>query len=138
MEVEGIPDGWELVRVGKPTLEEFIIGHDGSPVACVSLKRPLRQFRYAVIRKIEKPKQFRPFANEKEAEPFWDVKLRYKESVKFKEPGKAIKEPGKAMFRVNCIGEVDVGIAFSVYSYQTAFDVFECIDGTPFGVEVTE
>lgn len=127
MSVEGIPDGWELVRVGKCYPGEVRVDSEGKPAEW--LQPPSMSANYVIIRK--KDKQYRPFANEKEAEPFWDAKLRYKESVKS-------KEPGKAMFRVNCIGDVDVGIAFSVYSYQTAFDLFECIDGTPFGVEVTE
>ena len=129
MKIEGIPEGWQLVRVGKVKPGEIRVAADGTPAEWHSVESD--SANYVIIRKIEKPKQFRPFANEKEAEPFWDAKLRYKES------GNS-KEPGKAMFRVNCTGEVDVAIAFSVYSYQTAFDLFECIDGTPFGVEVTE
>lgn len=130
MSVEGIPDGWELVRVGRVKQGEFRLGNQGQPLEWND-SLDSGGVNYVIIRKIEKPKQYRPFENEKEAEPFWDAKLRYKVS------GNS-KEPGKAMFRVNCIGEVDVGIAFSVYSYQTAFELFECIDGTPFGVEVAE
>ena len=130
MSIEGIPDGWEFVRVGRVKRGEFYVDWEGSAIDWNQTNES-SYANYVIIRKIEKPKQFRAFANEREAEPFWDAKLRYKVS------GNS-KEPGKAMFRVNCIGEVDVGIAFSVYSYQTAFELFECIDGTPFGVEVTE
>ena len=130
MKIEGIPDGWELVRVGRVKRGEFYVDWEGS---AIDWNQTIESSyaNYVIIRKIEKPRRYRAFENEREAQPFWDAKLRYKVS------GNS-KEPGKAMFRVNCIGEVDVGIAFSVYSYQTAFELFECIDGTPFGVEVTE
>lgn len=136
MQVEGIPEGWELVRVGKPTLEEFIIGHDGSPVACVSLKRPLRQFRYAIIRKVEKPKQFRPFAN-----AFEYASRRDGFSVDWKNNTIA---PG--FHAVVSANEPFLWVAFGTvierFEWGQAFEKLEFrhVDGStsPFGVEVTE
>ncbi len=64
--VPGVPDGWELVRVGVPDSEDWLIGHDGNPVAHCMLKRPLKLAQYAIIRKIEKPAKYRPFANAEE------------------------------------------------------------------------
>jgi hypothetical protein len=31
MKIEGVPDGWELVRIGKPSNGEWAIGGDGTP-----------------------------------------------------------------------------------------------------------
>jgi hypothetical protein len=31
MNIEGVPDGWELVRIGQPTEGEWAIGGDGTP-----------------------------------------------------------------------------------------------------------
>ena len=41
-------------------------------------------------------------------------------------------------FRVGYIASGRVGIGNQTYSYNEAIEIFECIDGTPFGVEVTE
>ena len=127
--IEGIPNGWELVRIGSVRHGEFHLDGKGHPVKWNSAVTS-EYANYAIIRKIEKPKKYRPFANAAEAEPFWDKKLRMKEW--------RAEEPGKAMFRINAIGDEDVSIGFQVYSYQSAFDIYECIDGTPFGIEVTE
>lgn len=128
MKIEGIPDGWELVRIGTPVVNvDWVVDSEGKPRLCDIESTFLNR---VIIRKIEKPKKFRPFANPAEAEPFWDKKLRMKEW--------RAKEPGKAMFRINAIGDEDVSIGFQVYSYQSAFDIYECTDGTPFGIEVTE
>ena len=58
--IEGIPDGWELVRVGKPKIGEFFIGG----LSCPHQAMDDEHFHgCAIIRRIERPKQYRPFAN---------------------------------------------------------------------------
>lgn len=71
----------------------------------------------------EKHKRYRPFMNRAEVEPFWDKKLKFKDS-------------NDSIFRINVIGSGGVSIGSSAYSYSEAFEQFECVDGTPFGVEV--
>ena len=73
----------------------------------------------------EKPNQYRPFANAVEAELLWDAKLR-------------LRDDKKGMFRIVGITSESVLIGFSCYTYCEAFYKYECVDGTPFGVEVTE
>jgi hypothetical protein len=124
--VPGVPDGWELVKVGVPDSEDWLIGHDGNPVAHCMLKRPLKLAQYAIIRKIEQPAKYRPFFNSKEAETFFDCRLRFKDD----------RLPG--LFRVIAINDSFVGIGVDTYAYPQAFDTYVCEDGTPFGVRIDE
>lgn len=121
MKIEGIPDGWELVRIGSVRHGEYYLDPKGHPVMWTSAVTS-HQTNYVIIRKIEKPKQYRPFANAAEAEPFFDRRLRYRSST-------------NAILRINVLGETGAEIAGKDYTYQQAFDRFECTDGTPFGVE---
>jgi hypothetical protein len=130
MMIEGIPEGWELVRVGTPEHEEWLIGHDGNPVAHASLKRPLKLRQYAIIRKIEKPKQYRPFANAAEFEPHRDrwIKRSYPD-----------RQEAKGCFRVSSYNDCMFWHGGNSETYQEAFeDGRQFDDGTPFGVEVAE
>ena len=121
MQVEGIPDGWELVKIGVPKTGDWMISPEGKP------DRAIKDFTtlWPIIRKIKKPKRYRPFANAAEAEPFWDAKLQF-------------KGLGVDRFRVTAIRATGVIVGASWYSYKEAFEQVECIDGTPFGVEVIE
>lgn len=47
--IEGIPDGWELVRIGKPISGNTIIGNDGKPHYCDD--ENFVSFNFAIIRK---------------------------------------------------------------------------------------
>lgn len=80
---------------------------------------------YLILKKIEKSKKYRPCENELEAEPFWDKKIKFKNG-------------SNAIYRITAIGEEDIVIGYTTYSYNNAFYMFECVDGTPFGVKVTE
>ena len=119
--IEGIPEGWELVRVGKPKTGEFFIdgldeihqAHDESHFhGC------------AIIRKIEKPKTYRPFANAAEFKPHRDrwIKQTLGDSVSFT--------------RIDGYGKEGVTIQGNAYTYQQLLDNRTFDDGTPFGVEV--
>ena len=79
--------------------------------------------------KIEKPKRYRPFANAAEAEAMWDAVLKYKNPSPDREHSR---------YRIGFVSLGRVCIGLESYRYEEAFDVFECIDGTPFGVEVID
>ncbi len=120
MQIEGIPDGWELVRFDYATDGERYLDGSGDIVHHLGAKPT--QAKRLIIRKIEK---YRPFANTAEAEVMWDAKLQ-------------LKEHSDDKFRVTAIRVTGVVIGASWYNYEEAFERFECVDGTPFGVEVTE
>ena len=122
MTIEGIPDGWELVRIGKPMLDENYIGMSGTICKVVTIPDGRA---HPIIRKIEKPKQFRPFNDPTEAESLLGEVLRFK-----------VDHKSKGIF----IGITSHGfqIGLSHWKPKEAFDCFERLDGTPFGIEVTE
>jgi hypothetical protein len=125
--VPGVPDGWELVRVGKPNVGDWFIDGLDDP-------RQARDHDHcygcAIIRKIEQPAKYRPFANGKEAHPFWDVALRL---------ANAAPECRDSWFRITSIGRDGITTNAEFYSYEAAFYKFYVDDdGTPFGVKVDE
>jgi hypothetical protein len=122
MQIEGIPDGCELVRIGVPELGEWIIGNDGGlHVVTIS-----GAYCYPIIRKVERPKQYRPFANAEEFKPHRDRWVRcvskgnYYKIVEFQ------------------CDDLYIGRGMSLFSWAQAFSLVVFDDGTPFGVEVTE
>jgi hypothetical protein len=68
MKIQGVPEGYELVRIGIPK--------DGELYLC-GRRCDVEEYNestwyssvYAIVRKIEKPKQYRPFANAEEFTP---------------------------------------------------------------------
>lgn len=127
MQVEGIPDGWELVRVGEVQHGEFFILSDGLIEQHDEDKALRMNKNYVIIRKIEKPKKFRPFANAAEF-------LAHHLSGDFIDVG-----AGEFAKVQHCS---DRGIWFSgdedIQLYADAIADLKFRDGTPFGVEVTE
>ena len=124
--VPGVPDGWELVRVGVPDSEDWLIGYDGNPVAHCMLKRPLNLAKYAIIRKIEQPAKYRAFANAEEFKPHRDRWVR--------------RVLDGLVFRCTSYGGgalVVFGNILPSFSEAFAQFVFDD-DGTPFGVRVEE
>ena len=121
--IEGIPEGWELVRVGKPLVGEFFI--DG--LSCPHQAMDDQHFHgCAIIRQIPKPKQYRAFANAAEFEPHRDRWVR------------RIANGGAFLISDYSWG----GFCYdelSPVSWEELFNmgyVFDD-DGSPFGVEVT-
>ena len=120
--IEGIPEGWELVRVGKPKIGEFFIDGLSHPHQAINDDH---FHGCAIIRKIEKTKQYRAFENAAEFEPHRDRWFKQKS------------------------GRVDHRVKTHSYNdrkhytgedgdtWQTMFNDFEFEDGSPFGVEVT-
>lgn len=134
MQVEGIPEGWELVRVGTPKPGEHVLGKYGKVLHCNGV---FKGISYVIIRKIEKPKQFRAFANAFE----YMQKRRVGVAVGWKN---STVTPG--FHAVVSANEPFLWVAFGTvierFEWGQAFEKLEFrhVDGStsPFGVEVTE
>jgi hypothetical protein len=124
-QIPGVPEGWELVHAFRQAVKgEYRLTADG--VALLGEERTVGC--YPIIRKIEKPAKYRPFANAEEHLPFW---------------GKPIRLKGGAGFdSVVSTSRISVYVASETtirrYSVPDAFDLFEFADGTPFGVKIDE
>lgn len=118
-QIEGIPDGWELVRIGNVRHGEFYLDGNAHPVKWNSAITS-EYANYSIVRKIEKPKRYRPFANAAEFEPH---RLRW-----WKTNGNDRVNP-PAYYNDSYHG----GLSFDMCFTSRTFD-----DGTPFGIEVTE
>lgn len=119
-------EGWEIARFDYASRDEWFVDSEGRVIRCgfpggTEEKKIIVD---RIIRKIERPKQYRPFANAAEAETLWDAKLQF-------------KGHDADRFRVTAIRSTGVTIGGSTYRYEEAFERLECSDGTPFGVEVT-
>jgi hypothetical protein len=126
--VPGVPDGWELVRVGQPVYNvDHIVDPDGNPKLCDFDSSYLNR---VIIRKIEQPAKYRAFANAREADQFWNASLRL---------AGVTGDTKDSRFRITSIGRDGITINASFYTYEQAFKCF-CIDddGTPFGVRIDE
>ena len=124
MTIEGIPNGWELVRVGQIFQGEHWVSNNGQPQRWDSC-HPSSSENYVIIRKIEHPKQYRPFANAAEFEPHRDrwfcPKIKRNHVIKTSAYNEHRHWSGE---------EPD--------TWEKMFDEYVFDDGTPFGVEVTE
>jgi hypothetical protein len=91
---------------------------------------------FPIIRRIEKPKRYRPFANAEEFKPFFEKLIRVVETVD-KELFLDADDVGDLM---RAIGYNDASVCTWAgwCIYKTAFDAFRFEDGTPFGIEVAE
>lgn len=130
--IEGIPDGWELVRIGIPIVGvDWVVNRDGTAVLC-EVEHYAKN--WPIIRKIEKPKRYRPFANAAEFEPHRDRWIQ--RSDKHDTPDTI----PAGCFRVTAYNDHHYWTVFNkATSYEQAFNDGKCFDdGTPFGIEVTE
>lgn len=123
MSIEGIPDGWELVAFRRATPGEFFLDNRGLPEKW-SLTASSNGI-FAIIRKIEKPKRYRPFANAAEFEPHRDRWVRYRGD-----------DYGGS--RVAFYDNTHARIDDDVDNWNGHFKDYTFDDGTPFGIEVTE
>jgi hypothetical protein len=127
-QIPGVPEGWIIERIGKPIFNvDHVIHYDGQPMLCDYDSSYLNR---VIIRKIEKPAAYRPFANAREADQFWNAALRFRDP----HPGHE-----NSRFRINTIGCDGITIGLESYSYGAAFSKFYVDDdGTPFGVRIDE
>lgn len=116
--IEGVPEGWRLVRIGLPKKGEWFMDEDTgrTSVALFDWSRGIR----VILEKIQQPKQYRPFANAAEFAPHRDRWWRYKDD-----------HPTVSRPPANYS---DSGHHGYDYEYGLARKVFE--DGSPFGVEI--
>ena len=127
-QIAGVPEGWELVRIGGGVTAnvDWIVSSKGLPILC-SLSDSANQ-NYVVIRKIEKPAKYRPFANAEEYLPHWGKPVRLR--------------GGTGYDSVASTSDLGVYVASGTktawYPMGEAFAKFTFADGTPFGVKIDE
>lgn len=121
-QIEGMPDGWRLMRIGTPNQGDYFINAHGTGELCVG---GYEARGYAIIEKIERPKRYRPFANAAEFEPHRDRWFNPKSA------------PGQVM-KTTAYNEHQVWIGDECITWQQMFEWYTFESGTPFGVEVTE
>lgn len=117
--VPGVPEGWELVAIRPGIRGEYVINRYGD----AEILREDTDHLQCIIRKIEVPKNYRPFANGEEFKPHRDRWWRYAVG---KEQLPQINPP---------IPYNELGVDGA--TWQQAFNGRVFDDGTPFGVEVT-
>jgi hypothetical protein len=119
--IEGVPEGWELVHAMRHAIAgEHYLGSDGVVRICLSERESM--YAYPIIRKIENPAKYRPFASAEEFKPHRD-RWWYRED----KDGRWHSPP--AHYSEQTHGGVDWE-----YRFETCF--FD--DGTPFGVKIDE
>jgi hypothetical protein len=132
--VPGVPDGWELVGFRRLMFEDWYVGVLGKPERWQQLSASVNV--YGVIRKVETPKKYRPFANGAE----YIAKRRDAIAVDWK------TGLTNGFYAIVSANDGFVWVAFGkdiqVFDWKQAFEqlVFRHIDGSasPFGVEVAE
>ena len=119
-QIPGVPDGWELVHANRFAIEgEWYINSDGTP----HLQRLGESaFVHPIIRKIERPATYRPFANAEEFEPHRD-RWWYRE-----------EKGSRRYFPPASYSDKAHGGSVWQHRFETCF--FD--DGTPFGVRIDE
>ena len=128
-QIPGIPEGWELVRIGHPVIGvDCVIDYNGDIVVFRGNPNVNSGSNWPIIRKIEKPAKYRQFKDTEEYLPHWGKPVRLKD--------------GSHFCSVVSTGRIGVYIAAGNttrrYSMVGAFKLFEFADGTPFGVKIDE
>jgi hypothetical protein len=120
-QIPGVPEGWELVRIDKPTHGEWFIDGVGLPKQ-YPYENPCGGF-FPIIRKIEKPAAYRPFKDAEEFKPHRD-RWWYRDD-----------KDGRRHFPPASYSDQAHGGATWKHRFETCF--FDD-DGTPFGVRIDE
>jgi hypothetical protein len=120
--IPGVPDGWELVHANRAAMPgEYFIDRVGNVVHWGAEEESAAV--YPIIRKIEKPAAYRPFANAEEFKPHRDRWWRYNDS----EDSEHVQPPA-AYSKIGPMGS----------NWEQAFSGRVFDDGTPFGVRIDE
>jgi hypothetical protein len=120
--IPGIPDGWELVRiVDRPQIGEYALDRVNHPVMVME---PDAWDLGVIVRKIEKPKRYRPFENAEEFKPFRDAWF--------------VREGAMCQICRYDDDGIWIGGTYHFVSFKQCCRSLKFDDGTPFGVEVTE
>ena len=120
-QIPGVPEGWRLVRIGKPKAGEYYIEINGEACEAKLITPTVLQWVFPIIEKIEQPKQYRPFANAKEFEPHRDRWWRF-------------KDESDELFRTYYYSDK----SHMWHDWHQSFDKKVFDDGSVFGVQVTE
>jgi hypothetical protein len=118
--IPGVPEGWGLLAVRVPMKGEWFVGVDGKPLPAEHGHGQV----WPIIRKIEKPKKYRAFANKAEYEPHRARWWKWKDPV----------EPCDTTFPP--IGYGENGLLTATWEQAFQGRVFD--DGSPFGIEVKQ
>jgi hypothetical protein len=118
-QIPGVPEGWELSRIGKPEAGEWFIDGLDDLVQAIDGNH---FFGCVILRKIEKPARYRPFANAEEFRPHRD-RWWYRE-----------EKGGRLHFPPASYSDKAHGGSVWQHRFETCF--FD--DGTPFGVRIDE
>ena len=119
-------DGFEIIKYDVANPGESYVGHDGDAWQWDGLGPSAA--KHIIIRKIEKPKQYRPFATAAEFEPHRDRWVRRSH---------AGRPDAKGCYKVCAYDNWGIFDRGSKISYEEMFnDGRQFDDGTPFGVEV--
>jgi hypothetical protein len=129
--IEGVPEGWELVRVGVVHHGEWRLMDDGSIRQWLTIG-PSTGWA-VVLRKIEKPATYRPFANAAEFKPHRDRWLTRKDK----------SDPTHLDGACRVVAYCDNHLWWADgrnSTYKEELDHGRCFDddGTPFGVKIDE
>ena len=117
--VPGVPDGWELVAIRKIKRGDWTIDICGEAWLFESVETLTM---WPVIRKIEEPAKYRPFASAEEFKPHRD-RWWYRDG-----------DAGRMWFPPQYYADnLHGGVTFQ-YRFETSF--FD--DGTPFGVRLDD
>jgi hypothetical protein len=118
--IPGVPEGWELVRIGTVSQGEFFVGYDGQPE---QYRQDVESSGWVtIIRKIEKPAAYRQFKDAEEFKPHRD-RWWYRDD-----------KDGRRHFPPAGYSDQAHGAA----SWKHRFDTCFFDDGTPFGVRINE
>jgi hypothetical protein len=128
--VPGVPDGWELVGIRKIKQGDYSINRVGDPFEWTTCESDTV---WPIIRKIEKPAKYRPFANAEEFKPHRDRWLTRKDK----------SDPAHLSGACRVVAYCDNHLWWAdgrVSTYQEEFNHGRCFDddGTPFGVKIDE
>jgi hypothetical protein len=134
MTIEGVPEGWELVRLGSAKRGEWYMLKDGS-IRCAQANH-VRGLFDPIVRKIEKTRRYRPFASAEEFRPHKDrwIVINGKHC-----PEMFLSDDDLGdSYRIAGFNENSVCVYVGWCTYEAAFGCMMFDDGSPFGIEVTE
>ena len=118
-QIPGVPEGWELVSIDRINDAEWTVDDFGNPF---QWRGEPSTSVYPIIRKIEKPAKYRPFADAEEFKPHRDRWWRYNDDHK------------ESLFPPASYGQK----GHHTQNWEGSFDSKTFDDGTPFGVKIDE
>ncbi len=131
-QIPGVPEGWELIHANRAVMPgEYFIDRAGNVIHWGAEEESAAV--YPIIRKIEKPAAYRPFANAEEFKPHRDRWLTRKDK----------SDPTHLDGACRVVAYSDDYLWWAdrrVSTYKEEFDSGRCFeeDGTPFGAKIDE